>query len=58
MQIAFSLVLIVAAVAMVMVGRPRDGESRPFFKVWIVGQIYVLISLISAVMGVALLIAS
>ena len=58
MQIPFSLALIVAAVAMVMVGRPRNGVSRPFFKVWIVGQIYVLISLISAVMGVALLIAS
>lgn len=46
------LILIALTVAMVLLGRPADGESAPFLKAWYVGQAYVLAALTSAVMGI------
>ena len=39
MNFTGGLVLIAVAIAMVVLARPADGESAPFLKVWIVGQI-------------------
>ena len=39
MNFTAGLILIAATVAMIVVARPADGESAPFLKVWIVGQI-------------------
>ncbi len=52
------LVLIGVTVAMIMLARPADGESAPFLKVWIVGQVYALTALVGAVMGVTLMISN
>lgn len=58
MNFAAGLILIAVTVAMIVLGRPANGESAPFLKVWIVGQIYALAVMVSAVMGVTILIAT
>jgi zinc transporter ZupT len=56
MSFTAGLVLIAVTVAMVVLARPADGVAAPFLKVWIVGQIYALAAMVSAVMGVTILI--
>jgi len=56
MNFTIGLILIAIAIAMVVMVRPADGGSAPFLKVWIVGQIYALTAMVSAVMGIAILI--
>lgn len=56
MNLLYGLALIAVTIAMVLLGRPRDGVSAPFLKIWIVGQLYVLTAMVSAVIGVALVI--
>ena len=56
MNFTAGLVLIAVTVAMIVFGRPADGVAAPFLKVWIVGQIYALAAMVSAVMGVTILI--
>jgi hypothetical protein len=58
MNFAAGLVLIAVTVAMIAVARPADGESAPFLKVWIVGQAYTLAAMVSAVVGVTILIST
>ena len=58
MNFTVGLILIAVAIAMVVVARPADGESAPFLKVWIVGQVYALAAMLSAVMGVTFVIIS
>lgn len=48
--------MIGAAALMILVARPKDGESAPFLKVWIVGQIYAMVALIGVVLGVTLVV--
>ncbi len=43
---------------MLVFGRPADGESAPFLRVWIVGQIYALAAMVSAVIGVTIVITT
>ena len=50
------LVLLALAAVMVLVARPGDGESAPFLKVWIVGQLYALAAMITGVAGITLVI--
>jgi len=52
MNFTAGLILIAVTVAMIVLGRPADGESAPFLKVWIVGQIYALTAMVSGVIGV------
>ena len=52
------LVLIALTIAMILVGRPKNGESAPFLKVWIVGQLYALTAMVSTVMGVTIVITN
>lgn len=58
MNFTGGLAFIAVAIAMVLLARPADGESAPFLKVWIVGQIYALTVMVSAVMGVTMVIIS
>jgi zinc transporter ZupT len=56
MNFTAGLVLLAVTVAMIVVARPADGVSAPFLRVWIVGQIYALAAMVSAVIGVTILI--
>ena len=58
MNFTGGLILLAIPVAMVLLARPADGESAPFLKVWIVGQVYALAAMVSAVMGVTTVISS
>jgi len=58
MSFAVGLVLIAVTIGMIAAGRPADGESAPFLKVWIVGQAYALAAMVSAVIGVTVLIST
>jgi hypothetical protein len=50
--------LVVMTLAMIVVGRPRNGVSPFFLKVWFAGQLYILTALTSATIGAALMIAN
>jgi hypothetical protein len=54
----FGLILIGVTFAMVILARPSDGESAPFLKSWIVGQLYALTAMVSAVIGVTIVIST
>lgn len=49
------LILIAVTVAMIVVARPADGVGAPFLKVWIVGEVYALIAMVSSVLGITIL---
>jgi hypothetical protein len=56
MSFALGPILLAVTVAMILVARPADGESASFLKNWFVGQIYALGAMVSAVVGVTILI--
>ncbi|MBI1205150.1 MAG: hypothetical protein GC182_21810 [Rhodopseudomonas sp.] len=58
MTIWVGFILIAVTVAMLALARPKDGNPAAFLKLWIVGQIYILTALASAVMGITLVIAN
>ena len=58
MDFTAGLVLIAITVAMIVIARPKDGGAAPFLKVWIVGQIYALAAMVSAVIGVTIIIST
>jgi hypothetical protein len=58
MKFVIGVALIVIAVGMVLLARPRDGESAPYLRIYIVGQLYILTALIGMVMGTALMIVN
>jgi hypothetical protein len=58
MNFSGGLAFIAVAVAMVVLGRPANGESAPFLKVWIVGQLYALTAMVIAVTGITIAIIS
>ena len=58
MNFTVGLIPIAVTVAMIVLGRPVDGELAPFLRVWIVGQIYALGAMVSAVIGVTIVITS
>jgi hypothetical protein len=57
MHLAIGVVLIAVTIAMVAVARPKNGISAPYLKVWIVGQVYALTALVSAVAGIGLVLS-
>jgi hypothetical protein len=57
MGISEGVVLIVVALIMVFLGRPK-GLLAPFLQVYIVGQLYVMSAMIMGVIGVAFLIVN
>jgi hypothetical protein len=58
MNFAAGLILVAVTIAMMVAGKPGDGESAPFLKVWIVGQAYALTAMVSAVVGVTIMITA
>ena len=57
MNFIFGLALIALAAGMMLVGRPAKGmESAPFLNVWIVGQTYIIATIICLVVGTTLII--
>jgi hypothetical protein len=50
--------LIGVTVVMVLAGRPKDGVSAPFLKVWAIGQAYALAAMSSAIAGTVMVIAN
>lgn len=51
-------VLLALTVLMIVVARPHAGEPAPFLRSWPLGQAYVLVAMVSAVSGVALLLTN
>jgi hypothetical protein len=52
MNMVYGIALICVSVAMVWAARPADGVSLPIFKkVWVVGQLYVMATMIVLVIG-------
>ena len=56
MNFTAGLILIGVTIAMIVVARPTDGVAAPFLKVWIVGQVYALVAMVSSVLGITILI--
>jgi hypothetical protein len=55
MQFVIGSVLLIIFVAMIYVARPKPGaDSVPWLaKPWFLGQIYVLLTLVAAVLGIS-----
>jgi hypothetical protein len=55
MQITVGCILLVVFVAMVVIARPTSGQDTVLWlsKPWMLGQVYVLASLVTAVIGVS-----
>jgi hypothetical protein len=58
MNFFVGVALIIIAVGMIFLARPRDGVSAPYLRIYIVGQLYILTALIGMVMGTALMIVN
>ena len=59
MNLIYGLILIGVGVGMLAFGRPAKGmDAAPFLKVWIVGQMYVLATLVAFVMGTSFVVMS
>ena len=57
MKSIYGVALIALAVGMMFVGRPAKGmDAAPFLKVWIVGQAYIIATIICLVIGTTLII--
>jgi hypothetical protein len=55
----YGVALIALAVGMILVGRPAKGmDSATFLRVWIVGQAYIVATIICLVVGTTLIIQS
>jgi hypothetical protein len=57
MGLSEGVVLIVVAVIMIFLGRPK-GPVAPFLQVYIVGQLWVMSAMVMGVIGVAFLIVN
>jgi len=53
MDLTASIVLLAIGVVMIFFGRARNGESLKIFRVFIVGQLYVMSAMVAGVFGVA-----
>jgi hypothetical protein len=59
MNVTGGMFLIAITIAMILLARPKDGVSARFLKgPWIVGQVYLMIAMISGVIGVSALIVN
>jgi len=55
----YGVALIALAIGMILVGRaPKGMDSAPFLKVWIVGQAYIIATIVCLVIGTTLIIQS
>jgi hypothetical protein len=59
MKLIYGVALIALAVGMIFVGRPAKGmDSAPWLRVWVVGQAYIVATIICLVVGTTLIIQS
>lgn len=59
MNFAGGFILIAIAAGLALVARPKDGESAKFLKgPWIIGQFYVMITMICGVLGISAVIVN
>ena len=55
----YGVALIALAIGMILVGRaPKGMDSAPFLKIWIVGQAYIIATIICLVIGTTLIVQS
>ena len=55
----YGVALIALAIGKILVGRaPKGMDSAPFLKVWIVGQAYIIATIVCLVVGTTLIIQS
>jgi hypothetical protein len=52
------VILVAVGVVMIFFGRARGGEQLPIFRVWIVGQLYLMTAMTLGVFGVAAIIVN
>ena len=53
----YGVALIALAIGMILVGRaPKGMDSAPFLRVWIVGQAYIIATIVCLVLGTTLII--
>jgi len=53
----YGVALIALAIGMILVGRaPKGMDSAPFLRVWIVGQAYIIATIVCLVIGTTLII--
>ena len=53
MKFSLGIILVVVSIAMIFFGRARGGQVLPIFKVWIVGQLYIMAAMTLGVFGIA-----
>ena len=58
MNFTGGLILLAIAVGMILIARPKGGETVPFLRErhWVIGQAYVMSTLLMFVLGAAILI--
>ena len=55
----YGVALIALAIGMILMGRaPKGMDSAPFLRVWIVGQAYIIATIVCLVIGTTLIIQS
>ena len=52
------IILLAIALAMIFFGKARKGKALPIFRVWIVGQAFVMSAMVIGVFGVAAIIVN
>ncbi|MGB8577357.1 MAG: hypothetical protein WCD56_12405 [Pseudolabrys sp.] len=52
------IILLAIALAMIFFGKARKGKVLPIFRVWIVGQAFVMSAMVIGVFGVAAIIVN
>ena len=58
MNFTGGLILVAIGVVMMFFGRARGSEPLRIFRVWIVGQLYVMTAMVLGVFGVAAIIVN
>jgi hypothetical protein len=59
MKIVVGLILVIACVGMMVLARPKQGQDSAIWlsKPWILGQAYIMLALVVAVVGVSLVVS-
>ncbi len=56
MTFTLGLLLLAVTVAMLVMGRPSDGVAAPLLRSWLAGQAYTLTTLVTAVLGITVIV--
>ena len=58
MNLIGGIILLAIGVVMIFFGRARELEPLHIFRVWIVGQVYLLIAMTAGIFGIAAIIVN